>query len=329
MARRAYQFMIVVMALFLSGLAQAHAVCVEDVTAPDSDDQPLSVRIWFSGSSCDDIGAAGSLAPLIIISHGTGGSSTGHSDTAEALAEAGFVAASVTHTGDNYRDDSYVGQGRHLIGRPRHISRVIDYMLTDWQGRETIDPARIGMFGHSAGGFTALVIAGGKPDMSLGAGRCQERPQAWECRYLAEHGLKLEDRPAAPPSAWSHDPRVKAVVVAAPCCGWAFEADGLSMVNVPVQLWEASDDPIVDDSPAFVRRLLAESIDDHVVEGAGHLSFLAPCNLPMNAYVTVASWFGMMNICRDQGDFDRRAFHEEFNAAVIDFFSTRMTAQSP
>jgi predicted dienelactone hydrolase len=44
--------------------------------------------------------------PLVVISHGTGGSLAGHYDTAIALAKAGFVVAALTHPGDNYRDDS-------------------------------------------------------------------------------------------------------------------------------------------------------------------------------------------------------------------------------
>src|SRR5262249_36006468 len=149
------------------------------------------------------------------------------------------------------------------VGRPRHISRVIDYMLSAWSRHTAIDPARIGMFGHSAGGFTALVVAGGEPDMTLGRTRCHDRPQSWECRYVREHGLRyvrehgpdIDKRPALPQTTWLHDARVKAIVIAAPCCGWAFEPHGLANVRVPVQLWIAEEDSIVDDSPSIVKRL--------------------------------------------------------------------------
>jgi predicted dienelactone hydrolase len=42
----------------------------------------------------------------------------------------------------------------------------IDYMLASWQHHEALDPFRVGMFGFSAGSFTALVAIGGTPDMS-------------------------------------------------------------------------------------------------------------------------------------------------------------------
>ncbi len=41
-------------------------------------------------------------------------------------------------------------------------------MLSTWQGRAAIDPQRVGMFGFSAGGFTALAIIGGVPDFTHG-----------------------------------------------------------------------------------------------------------------------------------------------------------------
>ena len=39
--------------------------------------------------------------PLIVISHGQDGWFGGHHDTAEALADAGFVVAAINHPGDN------------------------------------------------------------------------------------------------------------------------------------------------------------------------------------------------------------------------------------
>jgi predicted dienelactone hydrolase len=55
---------------------------------------------------------AGTGLPLVLISHSTAGSEASHYDTALALADEGFVAAALTHTGDNYMDQSYVGNRR-------------------------------------------------------------------------------------------------------------------------------------------------------------------------------------------------------------------------
>jgi predicted dienelactone hydrolase len=92
----------------------------ERTTVPDPDGQPLEAGVWYPSeapTSSQPIGLyqqtvavggaiAGRNLPLIVMSHGSGGSFEGHYDTALALAEAGFVVAAVTHTGDNYRDHS-------------------------------------------------------------------------------------------------------------------------------------------------------------------------------------------------------------------------------
>jgi predicted dienelactone hydrolase len=102
----------------------------------------------------------------VLISHGTGGSDASHYDTALALAGEGFVVAALTHTGDNYMDQSYIGNRKDLTDRPRQVSVVLNYMLTTWIQHERVDAGRVGMFGFSLGGFTTLVESGGIPDLS-------------------------------------------------------------------------------------------------------------------------------------------------------------------
>jgi predicted dienelactone hydrolase len=320
----------------LGGSARVLAACTQDVSAPDEDQPPIAVKIWVPEVLCAANAANAASAanarpatlPLVIISHGTGGSSMGHIDTAIALANAGFVVAAPMHTGDNYRDMSYVGKGLHLIRRPRQVMHVLDYLLRDWPDADVIDPQRIGMLGHSAGGFTALVIAGGVPDLSIAVRRCQERPQAWECQYIRQHGLDIDKPQVLPPPVWEHDPRVKALVVATPCCGWTFKPNGLANVKIPVQLWEAQQDLIVEDSPAIVGGLLPQPPEEHVIANAGHFSFVAPCDPGMKAYFAAATARGEgEDICADAAGFDRAAFHQQFNAAVVAFFSKALPAR--
>jgi len=50
--------------------------------------------------------------------------------------------------------------------RTRQLKRLIDYMISAWPEAGRIDPARIGAFGFSSGGFTVLAAAGGTPDLA-------------------------------------------------------------------------------------------------------------------------------------------------------------------
>jgi predicted dienelactone hydrolase len=290
-------------------------VAVEDVSVPDPEDKPLEARVWYPRA------APAARLPLVVISHGTGGGMTMHADTAIALAEAGFIVVAPTHTGDNYRDDSYVGRGLHLIGRPRHIARVVDYALGRGFGAARVDRDRIGLFGHSAGGFTALVVAGAEPDLTGAAARCRRRPPPWDCTYLKSHGIDLTKPRSRPPAPkWLHDSRIRAIAIAAPAVGYSFERNGLASVRVPVQLWIAGHDAIVEDSPDIVARLLPPpGAEAHRIREAGHLSFLAPCDWRMRA-IMAAMRRGVLNICTDEPGFDRARFHARLNRQLVGFF---------
>jgi predicted dienelactone hydrolase len=95
---------------------------------------------------------------LVVLSHGGGGGYASHYDTALALAQAGFVAAAVSHAGDTYDDQSQV---LRLWRRPAQLRRLVSYMLDEWPQHDRLDGARVGAFGFSNGGFTVLVAAGG------------------------------------------------------------------------------------------------------------------------------------------------------------------------
>jgi predicted dienelactone hydrolase len=312
----------VFVSLYKDAATPAHPVGFTQVTVRDPDDKPLAVGIWYPtdspagtsliGLSMQKVAGNGHVVgqglPLIVISHGNYGLLSSHSDTALALASAGFVVAAVTHTGDNAQDQSYVGTPRWLIDRQRHVRLVLDYMLDMWPAHRQIDPARVGMFGFSAGGFTTLVAIGGVPDLARIGAHCKAQPEL-ACRLWKQLPASV------PASAWSRDPRIKAAVIAAPGFGFAFELDGLSKVTAAVQLWNGTEDRNVpyQTNEAVVRKGLPTPPDYHAVSGAGHFSFLAPC----------PSWL-LPQICKEPNGFDRVAFHREFNREVIAFFRSKL-----
>jgi predicted dienelactone hydrolase len=298
----------------------------ERVTVPDPDGPPLDAGIWYPSeapASAQPLGlyqqnvapaapVAGRGLPLIVMSHGSGGSFEGHYDTALALAAAGFVVAAVTHTGDNYRDHG--GFAQIEKNRPRHIKALVDYMLASWPHRDLIDPGRIGMFGFSAGGFTALVLIGGEPDMTLGSAYCAAYPDEWACRKIKEYGGGTR----AAPNALVHDPRISAAVIAAPAAGYAFTPEALAGIKVPIQLWRGDSDEVLP-HPRHAQHVydgLPSKPEYHVVTNAGHFAFLVPCTAMAEKYAP--------EICRDPVGFDRTAFHREFNIAVVTFLAAKL-----
>ena len=297
--------------------------------AADPDGKPLEIGIWYPSNETPKPmnfgpttmtvamnGAVdGSALPLVVMSHGSGSSFLGHYDTAIALADAGYVVAAVTHTGDNYADKS---RSVDIMDRTRHISRSIDHMLSTWNGHARINAQRVGMFGYSAGGFTTLVSIGGMADFSSIGPMCSQYPVDFACQLIAKAG-----RPTVLLSASSFkaDLRIKAAIVAAPALGIAFAPGGLKSVKVPVQLWSAENDVMVP-TPRYaeaVRLALPQAPDYRVVRRAGHYDFMAPCSDALAGLAPA--------ICKRDPDFDRLAFHQTFNAAAVDFFGKTLKAQ--
>ena len=93
---------------------------------------------------------------------------------------------------------------------------TIDYMLASWQHHEALDPFRVGMFGFSAGGFTALVAIGGTPDMSTVAPPLCCSSDEWSCRMLRERKVNLSANRSMVEPNWVHDPRIAAAAIASP-----------------------------------------------------------------------------------------------------------------
>ena len=254
----------------------------------------------------------------MLITHGAYGSLASHYDTAIALAKAGFVVAALTHTGDNDVDQSYIGNRIDLTDRPRQVMVVLDWMLSSWSGREDLNGKRVGIFGFSLGGFTSLVEIGGTPELGRMALLCSTHPKAPECEFIKRsHGNQLS--PGIVPPTWTHDARIRAAVVAAPAASFLFGPGDLSQVKIPVQLWRAEKDMDAPDqwNSGLVRKELPVRPEEHVVPGAAHYIFLAPCSAALAKAVP--------SICHDAPGFDRRAFHASFNKSVVAFFQKTLT----
>ena len=258
-----------------------------------------------------DCPIVGDKLPLIVVSHGRLGSVAGHHDTAETLADAGFVVAAVNHPGDSALDPSRSGDLSVFLERPDDMKRLVDFMLGAWPDAAKIDRRRIGFFGFSRGGYTGLVLIGGNPDF-----RCPEGSTLRLCTQIRHENIS--------PDSLTHDPRIKAAILADPLFAALFAPDRLTDVTIPVQLWGSAlgGDGVAPDSiAALAQRLLAKT-DFRVVENAGHFAFLAPCPAALAKEAA--------EICTDPPGFDRAAFHKTFDADMLAFFRGHLVdAETP
>jgi predicted dienelactone hydrolase len=250
-----------------------------------------------------DCPIAGERLPLVVVSHGRGGWFGGHHDTAEALAEAGFVAA-LNHPGDTAGDLGRTNEPAIWLERPASVTRLIDFMLGAWPDAARLDPARVGFFGFSRGAYTGLALVGGRVNFAGVAARCAAGTSSGGiCEGLRAGGV--------PPLRRTHDPRLKVAVVADPVT-FLFGPEDLRAVTVPVQLWssERGGAGVIPEAVAALKDRLP-SADYRLVPNSAHFAFLAPCS-PRQAAA-------LPEFCTDGPGFDRIACHKELNAEVLAF----------
>jgi predicted dienelactone hydrolase len=212
-----------------------------------------------SAVAYEDVPPGDGLAfPLIIFSHGNGGVSWQSTFLMERLASHGFVVASPNHTGNTAFDairGTSVPFRQAAYDRPQDVSFLIDYLTT-----RTFDPLDpfflkihpflVGVTGHSFGGFTALAVASGYSDPTMG--------------------------PDLPP-----DPRVRAIAPIAPASSFLSDAR-LSGIELPMFLLSGTLDDTTPIDPQTTRPFALVSgrpIYRADVEGATHLHFANICDI--------------------------------------------------
>ncbi len=253
-----------------------------------STDKSQNIKIGpYSINACPDGKMAKGKFPLVVISHGGGGSHLLYRTVAQHLAKNGYIVAMPEHYGNNRNDNSLEGQNRNLTLRTRHIRLVIDALFSGPELMGYIDSRQVFMVGYSMGGCTALAIAGAVP---------------WS---MEREQIEV-----------THDERVKALVLFAPAATWFQHPDSFNHVKLPMLVFSAEHDTL---TPYWQADLIKQNIKNpalvtvKTVKNAGHLSFLAPFPESMRNKNFPPS--------QDPDGFDREAFHETLKAEILDFFN--------
>jgi predicted dienelactone hydrolase len=228
---------------------------------------------------------------LVVVSHGTGGSAWVHADLARALVQRGFVVALPLHRADNYQDRSDAPGA--LERRPHEVSATIDALGREPRFAPLLELDRVGVFGFSAGGHTALTLAGGRwsydrfrrhcdQDLADDFAFCVGAITALDGgvldgvkQWLARLVIGLRFRDATPRG--HVDERIAAVVAAAPAAA-IFDLDTLATPRVPLALATAGQDRWLVPRFHAERVLQACTSCERPVDlpGAGHGVYLSP-----------------------------------------------------
>lgn len=276
---------------------------------PSTDVRQVSTLQGYRVEAGKDASVAMGRFPLLMLSHGNTGNPLALHDLATALARQGFVVVAVVHPGDNDRDHSRLGSLSNLYGRPLQISQAITAALLDPMLAPYLDAQQVGVIGYSAGGETALILAGAQPDLNRLRQYCLERPDDRDA--CKTQGELLADRDDLHAQA---DPRVRALMLMAPL-SLMFGRHTLGEVHVPVLMFVGDDDQLlaVDKNAEALARKLPKAPDYRRLAGAGHFVFMAPC--------TDEQKERMAALCMDRDGVDREEIHRTLSAEAVRFFA--------
>jgi predicted dienelactone hydrolase len=270
---------------------------------------------------------------LVVISHGSGGNPWVHADLARALVAGGFVVAVPQHHADNSQDPSDPGPDSWKL-RPAEVSRAIDAVAQDPRFAPLLSLDRVGMYGMSAGGHTALTLAGGRWSPALFRQHCEDHiadafpacvglatrlrgdllDRLKEKIALAVIRYRFDD-----PRWYTHeDPRIHAVVAGVPFAA-DFDAASLARPRVPLGLVTAGQDKWL--APRFNSAVVLKvcATCEHVADlpSGGHGALLSPAP-PASVLGAIAQ-----DLLADPPGFDRGQL-PEVDRKIVAFFSAHL-----
>lgn len=240
--------------------------------------------------------------PLVVISHGTGGTPLVYRSLAMHLARNGYIVVALEHPFNNRDDNTHEGTIENLVNRPRHLNLVIDLLCADPFWSKHLRTSSVTVIGHSMGGYTAVAAAGGIPHTK------HQIAYDPHCKITSSQEISVRK-----------NKKINSLVLLAPALGWFASEGALAQVNLPVLMLSAEKDFI---TPLFHAEILLKGVKSpqkiihEVIPNAGHFSFLTP-------FPEMMKKMGFAPALDPEG-FDREEFHRYLNGRVLDFLESQI-----
>lgn len=312
--------------------------------------RPLSATVWYPASSenSEQEWSAGVFRfgysvlnapfvdtrqrPLIVLSHGTGGSAAQLSWLAEHLVTGGYMVAAVNHHGNTAVEEKQWPAAFVLPSeRSRDLTVLIDKLFEHPEIKVRIHKERIGAAGFSLGGYSVLGLVGAQlPSFDAWEQRCSSRPESNACQLPPEADFTLEDIDLMKSSDLSfqsglvraqesvQDHRISAVYVIAPALVSLMQETDLSddvKAGIQVVLAEKDEQIALSETKHFLEQNLPHA-KLKIIEKATHYVFLAPCNLRGTLFLG--------SLCSDPDGVNRRDIHGKIGQDAVEFFNSAL-----
>lgn len=251
---------------------------------------PPNRPLFDSGRAAPDAPVANGRHPVVLLSHGFGGTARVMAWFGTRLADAGFIVIAVDHPGSNGLTPITRTGAAWWWERAEDLKAAWKAIRQDDVIGPHLDASRLGVAGFSAGGFAALVAAGARVDVDHFVTFCKAHPDDGVCApQLEAPALSARDADTtmadpkvraglADASADHAIPGVRAAFVMAPALVQALDPASLPRMKVPVSI-------LVGDADTAAPAATNASVAAQAIPGAReevlplvtHYDFLATC----------------------------------------------------
>lgn len=322
------------------------AVGFRQLTLNGSGSRSIEVAVWYPTQQTDVGESIGENAafegstvlrnaapvpgahPLLLLSHGHGGSWRNLAWLAEEMVSQGYIVAAPNHPGTTSQNAD-PKQARQLWLRPDDLKLAMRELIVDPAIAGEVDSTRIAAAGHSLGGWTVMELAGAKFDARKFNVDCAKHVGLSSCRVAAELGIN-SDASRAPLAADRSEKRIRAVILLDSGLARGFTRESLAKIALPVLILAAGDDspelPAELESGYLVSTLPPRWVTFARIDGATHFSFMQLCK-PQGEKLIEESAPGEGVVCQDGGTFSRKELHRRLAVNISGFLNAALHFQ--
>ncbi|WP_299410317.1 alpha/beta hydrolase [Acaryochloris sp. IP29b_bin.148] len=200
--------------------------------------------------------------PVVVISHGFNSDRSTYAYLAQHLASHGYVVIMPEHSGSNGQQIADLFRGRaqdvidrtEFLDRPLDVSYILDTLeqnsITDPRFQGRLDLKRVGMLGHSYGGYTALALAGATPNFAQLRQACST---GLDNTFNVSLVLQCQALQSSDPTVELVDSRIQGVIAISPIGSNLFGKSGYQNVKVPVMMMTGGADTIAPALPEQIQ----------------------------------------------------------------------------
>lgn len=257
--------------------------------------------------------------PMVLFSHGMGGTDRAQAWLGAALAERGAIVVMVNHPNSTWGDFD-MSKGIEHWTRAQDVSVAFDAVLGMPGIQDSVDTTRVMAAGFSYGGWTALSLGGAKGNHAGFVDACLTLPDMEACGLFLSDEVNVQ---GVDPAAWNAryaDPRVTHVVAIDPGFVWGLEAADISGLVPSTHLIGLGTDGERMLATDFDRSGLAALLGDRKSERiapAFHFSVMPICKPAGEAILAEDN---DDPVCTDPAGANRAAIH----AAIIDLIADEL-----